>query len=179
VIRCQITNGLAARDESAWIAGLSREADLIQIREPALTTRQLIGLVRRVLALGLRGRILVNDRLDVALAAGAGGVHIRSAGIAPQTVRSIAPEGFLVTVACHSEQDVRDAAGADYAILAPVFSPLSKVDTRRPLALEQLRRICAGIRTPVLALGGITVGNAADCLEAGATGVAGISLFSR
>ncbi|HXJ38833.1 MAG TPA: thiamine phosphate synthase [Bryobacteraceae bacterium] len=177
MIRCQITNGQAARDEDAWLRGLSPEADLIQIREPDLTTRHLAELVRRVLAMKPGARILVNDRLDVALATGAAGVHLKSAGISPEAVRTITPEGFLITVACHNEADVRNAKGADYALLAPIFSPLSKAEDRVPLGLTELNRIAMISPTPILALGGITAFNASLCAEAGAAGIAGISLY--
>lgn len=169
MIRCQIINAQGTP---------SPAADLIQVRDPSLSARDLAQLVRQLLAAGLTGKILVNDRLDVALATGAAGVHLRSRAIPPSLVRSLVPPGFLITVACHSEQDVHDAEGADYALLSPVFSPLSKADARPTLGLAELRRIAAGSRTPVLALGGINEANSALCVEAGAAGVAGISLFT-
>ena len=175
VILYQITNGRAGDDVDAWLRGLSSRADFIQIREAGLTTRELAELVRRVVGMGLR--VLVNDRLDVALAAGAAGVHLRSGGMAAEVVRAVVPAGFVISVACHGEADVRAAAGADYALLAPVFSPLSKQDNRVPLGLAELRRIAGLSEVPILALGGITEANAGVCVEAGAAGVAGISLF--
>ena len=124
-------------------------------------------------------RILVNDRADVAIACGAAGVHLRGNSAAPTQMRRIAPEGFLISVACHSEEDVAAAEGADYAILAPVFAPLSKKDHRVPLGLEKLSAIAGRTRIPVLALGGVTEENARLCMEGGAAGVAGITLFAR
>jgi thiamine-phosphate pyrophosphorylase len=121
----------------------------------------------------------VNDRADIALATGAAGVHLRSGSVSPAEIRRIAPPGFLITVACHGERDVRLCAAADYAIVAPVFSPLSKQDSRAPLGLETLRQIVIRSPVPVIALGGITAVNAALCIEAGAAGVAGITLFGR
>jgi thiamine-phosphate pyrophosphorylase len=169
LIRYQITDGNIAPCVSA---------DFIQIRNAALSARELSARVRAVLAMRLRGAVLVNDRLDVALATGAAGVHLRSDAISPMEVRRVVPAGFLITVACHCEADVQAAEGADYALLSPIFAPLSKSDDRVPLGLEELARIAAGAAVPVLALGGITVGNARLCVEAGAAGVAGISLFS-
>jgi thiamine-phosphate pyrophosphorylase len=169
LIRYQITDGSIAP---------SPDADFIQIRNAALNARELSALVRAVLGLGLRGAVLVNDRLDVALATGAAGVHLRSHAISPLEVRRVVPAGFLITVACHCAADVLAAEGADYALLSPIFAPLSKSDDRMPLGLEELSRIAAGAAVPVLALGGITVANARLCVEAGAAGVAGISLFS-
>lgn len=171
VIRCQITNGEGT-------SRLSPHADLIQIREPAFSTRELAIYVRQALKLKLPGRILVNDRLDVALATGAAGVHLKSNGISPKLVRQLVPKGFLITVACHDLDEVLSAEGADYVLLSPVFSPLSKVDCRRPLGLDELNRIAKISPIPALALGGINEANSASCIEAGADGVAGISLFS-
>ena len=127
--------------------------------------------------MGTHPRVLVNDRVDIALALGAAGVHLRSHSILPSRLRTITPAGFLISVACHSAEDVMDAAQADFAVLAPIFSPLSKVDTRSPLGLAVLREICARSPVPVIALGGITEENSDACVAAGAVGVAGISLF--
>jgi thiamine-phosphate diphosphorylase len=175
VIRYQITDGSAALDEAAWFARLRRDVDFIQIREREFSARQLARMVRTVMALG--PAILVNDRADVAIACGAAGVHLRSHSIAPRIVRRIAPPGFLITVACHNEDDVKRAEGADYAILAPIFKPLSKAAALDPLGLESLQRIASTAPLPVIALGGITESNAARCIEAGASGIAGITLF--
>jgi thiamine-phosphate pyrophosphorylase len=138
----------------------------------------MVALIRQVLGMQLKAKILVNDRLDVALATGAGGVHLRSCAISPKLVRSITPSGFLITVACHSEADVQAAEGADYALLSPIFKPLSKDDDRTPLGVDELARIAAKAPVPVLALGGINEPNSLLCLRAGAAGVAGISLFA-
>jgi thiamine-phosphate pyrophosphorylase len=176
VIRYQITDGTAHLDEARWLAALNPEADFIQIREPHLSTRDLSRLVRRVSSLS---KVVVNDRADVAIACGAAGVHLRGDSVAPALIRSIAPEGFVISVACHSDEDVLRAEGADYAILAPIFKPLSKTDSRPPLGLPALRRIVNRASVPVIALGGITSENAAACIEAGAAGVAGITLLRR
>jgi len=101
--------------------------------------------------------------------------------VSPRLIRSIAPRGFVVTVACHDAEAVFRAAdeGADYAVLAPVFAPLSKPAGMPPLGLDALRAITARARIPVIALGGVTEANAPLCVEAGAAGVAGITLFQR
>ena len=124
-------------------------------------------------------RVLVNDRLDVALAAGAGGVHLGGQSMPVSTVRQLAPRPFVIGVSCHSlgEAIAAESAGADYLLLGPVFETPSKLKYGPPLGLDELRKVNARIRIPVLALGGITVERVRPCLEAGAAGIAGIRIF--
>jgi thiamine-phosphate pyrophosphorylase len=124
-------------------------------------------------------RVLVNDRLDVALAAGAGGVHLGGQSMPVSTVRQLAPHPFVIGVSCHSlgEAIAAESAGADYLLLGPVFETPSKLRYGPPLGLDELRKVNARIRIPVLALGGITVERVRPCLEVGAAGIAGIRIF--
>ncbi len=155
--------------------------DLIQIREKDLGTRPLAELVKAAVesARGVGTRVLVNDRLDVGLAAGAAGVHLGTRSVPPRAVRKHVPAGFLVGVSCHSVEDALEAesAGADYVLLGPVFATPSKLHYGAPLGIEKLREAAGRVKIPVLALGGITVERVRPCLEAGATGIAGISVF--
>ena len=141
-------------------------------------TQNLVGAGQRS-ALPTRPRVLVNDRLDVALAAGAEGVHLGSHSMPVPVVRRVAPRPFVLGVSCHSlvEAQAAESGGADYLVLGPVFETPSKLGYGPPLGLEKLRIVTSRIRIPVLALGGITVERVRPCLEAGASGIAGIRIF--
>ncbi len=154
---------------------------MIQVREKDLSARDLCDLVRRFLAICPQARIIVNSRLDVALALNAHGVHLPAGSPPPSALRPVCPPHFLIGVSCHSIDELQAAAldGADYAFLAPIFPPISKPSSLPPLGLDTLARACKSVSIPVHALGGITESNAGACIEAGAAGVAGISLFGH
>jgi thiamine-phosphate pyrophosphorylase len=168
LIRIQIT--------APGIESYSRNVDYIQVRDHQASARELVRLTRAAMEFA---PVLVNDRADVAIACGAAGVHLRSRSVAPSLIKKLA--STIVSVSCHSAEDVAaaEAEGADYALLAPIFPPLSKSDSRPPLGIAVLRRICSERRIPVIALGGITDENTALCVDAGAAGVAGITAFRR
>lgn len=151
--------------------------EMIQIRAKELSGRALADLVKG--AVSLQGaKILVNTRTDVALACGAHGVHLPSGSIAPSTIRRIAPYGFLIGVSCHTvaELEAAEKGGADFAVYGPVFPSVTK--SVAPIGVEALRHAIAHVRLPVYALGGVTLANAPLCIDAGAAGIAGISLFT-
>lgn len=151
--------------------------EMIQIRAKELGARDLAKLVRSAVTLP-GARILVNARTDVALAYGGQGIHLPAGSIAPSTWRKIVPPGFLIGVSCHTvaELEAAEREGADLAVFGPVFASVTKPVV--PIGLAAFGEAVRSVRLPVYALGGVTAENAPRCIEAGAAGVAGISLFT-
>lgn len=184
MIRYAITDRQQTPDLLATIRNnLADGVDWIQIREKDMPTRELAALVRAALALPnpRATRILVNTRADIAIACHAHGAHLTSDSPPPSEFRRIAPPGFLIGVSCHTESELirAESEGADFAVYGPVFPPRSKAPTTPPIGLAGLAAGCQSVIMPVLALGGITTENAASCIEAGAAGIAAITLFQR
>lgn len=159
--------------------------DWIQIREKDLSGRELAKLSERAIRLAESGSgILVNDRLDVALVTSAAGVHLGEHSLPPDQAKKLMAqrgrrENFLVGASAHSLEGARQAeqAGADYIIFGPVHATPSKAGFGPPQGIEQLKDLCRHLKIPVLAIGGITLKNAGDCIAAGAAGIAAIRLF--
>jgi thiamine-phosphate pyrophosphorylase len=157
------------------LAGVAPGRVAVQLREKDVGGRDLLALAR---ALGqvchARGQLLlVNDRVDVALAAGADGVHLPSAGIPPAEARRLLGPDALVGVSCHSAAEVRRAleGGASYATFGPVHDTPSKRLYGPPVGVEALRA-AARLGLPLVALGGIDAARAPEAFGAGAAGVA-------
>ena len=166
---------LVAQARYAADAGI----DLIQVRERDLDAGALAALVTDLLAVtkGTSTRLVVNDRLDVALACGADGVHLRGDSIPIAAARRLAPAGFLVGRSVHRVDEAIAAAGADYLIAGTLFPSASKPGTAGWLGIEGLRSIVQAVDLPVLAIGGIAGRRIREVAAAGAAGFAAISLF--
>jgi len=168
-------------------AAIAAGADWVQIREHDLPARELLALVRgAVEESGGAARVIVNDRLDVAIAAGAAGVHLGERSVpAGEVVRwcrsGNAPPEFLVGVSCHSLEEAREAngAGASYVFFGPVFDTPSKRSFGQPQGIARLAEVCRSVRLPVIAIGGVNEENGAECIRAGAAGIAAIRLFQE
>jgi thiamine-phosphate pyrophosphorylase len=209
-ILCYVTNrrGLQASSQPDWIEALLENislaaaagVDWIQLREKDLSGKQSALLVREALnrvsrlpsqpkaAARKLARVLVNDRLDVALAAQAGGLHLGENSLpvgeakrllfSSPAAQTLAPD-FLLGVSCHSLEAAQSAAssGANYIFFGPVFATPSKAAYGSPQGLDRLATVCSSVNIPVLAIGGITLANISSCLSAGASGIAAIRLF--
>ncbi len=189
------------------VAIASAGVDWVQIREKDLSARDLTALTRDVFRSTARHsktlpgatRILINDRVDVTLAERADGVHLGESGLPANEVKRLieqygsfrvaqallpvpappAPRNFLLGVSCHSLEGAKSAAanGASYIFFGPIFATPSKARFGEPQGVNRLAEVCRAVSLPVLAIGGITVENAAACFHAGAAGIAAIRLF--
>lgn len=130
---------------------------------------------------GSQTRVLVNDRSDIARAAGADGVHLTTQSLPADVVRRTYGSEFLIGVSTHSREEALTAqlGGADFIVFGPVFDTESKRVFGEPQGVEKLREVTSELKNfPVLAIGGITMDNVEACLEAGASGVAAIRLLN-
>jgi len=169
---------VVARVAEAGRAGVH----IVQIRQRTLDGGPLLTLVQRCVAAlaGTRTRLVVNDRLDVALAAGAHGVHLRGDSMPAPRVRSIAPRGLLIGRSVHTVAEAAAAAtggGIDYLVFGTTFSTPSKPG-RAGAGVEALAAVVAATSVPVLAVGGVAVNRLADVARSGAAGFAAIGLFT-
>jgi thiamine-phosphate pyrophosphorylase len=172
--------GVLRRVRASAAAGV----DWVQIREKDLSGRDLLGLAREAVVAGGGARVIVNDRVDVALASGAAGMHLGRESLGARDVVSWcragnAPANFMVGVSCHSLEEAREAesAGAAYIFFGPVFDTPSKRGMGEPQGVARLGEICRDVGIPVLAIGGLSEENAGDCIRAGAAGIAAIRMF--
>ena len=183
---------LLARIRAAAMAGI----DAIQLREKDLTARELVELgcgaaeiIRETNSSGISPcvtKLLINSRVDIAIACGADGVHLRSDDISAAEARSVFVQAGVaqpvIAVSCHTvnEVELAEGSGAEFAVFGPVFEKSGTA--ARAAGISELRRACQQRRAakpqmPVLALSGVDLDNAAQCMRAGASGIAAIRLF--
>lgn len=166
--------GILAVVEAAVRGGVT----CVQLREKSLDTRAFVERARALKAwlLPLGVPLLINDRVDVALACGADGVHVGQNDMAPEDVRRLMPRGLIgLSVESLAQLDAAERAPVDYYGISPVFATRSKHDAAPALGLDGLRAIRAGTRRPLVAIGGIDASNAAQVMAAGADGLAVVS----
>jgi thiamine-phosphate pyrophosphorylase len=206
IVVCYVTDRLALGAVHATAELLEKVrlavqagADCVQIREKDLPGDALLNLTRDAIAVANAAAsrvpngvarvyvpVYVNDRLDVALAAGAAGVHLGGESLpVGDVVRwcrgGNASTGFQIGVSCHSLDDAREAerAGASYVFFGPVFDTPSKQAFGASQGVERLAEVCAAVQIPVIAIGGVNAQNAPACLRAGASGIAAIRMFQE
>ena len=164
-------------DQAKW--AVTSNVDLIQVRERDLEAADLARLVSDIVRVTRRSgtHVVVNDRVDVALACGADGVHLRHDSVRAEAVRTIAPAGFLVGRSVHSLEEAEGAGPVDYLIAGTVFPTPSKPAASPILGLDGLAEVVQAVAVPVLAIGGITRERLDEVAAIGAAGAAGIGLF--
>lgn len=185
---------ILAKIEGAVGAGV----DWVQIREKEMPARDLLAIARAAVVTANLQRptreekdrheplVLVNDRLDVALAAEAAGIHLGRQSLRARDVIGWRRSGkrtadFMVGLSCHSIDELRQAedAGVDYAFFGPIFDTPAKRRFGPPLGIAKLAAACQATRLRVIAIGGVTLENSAECLHAGARGIAAIRMFQQ
>jgi thiamine-phosphate pyrophosphorylase len=156
--------------------------DMVQIRERDLSARDVFFLAQILtkIAVDTSTKILVNDRADIAACTGAG-VHLTTRSLTVDVARRVFGPQMLVGVSTHNLEEVEAAekGGADFVVFGPIFETSSKAEYGPPVGIDELDKVTSSVTIPVLALGGIKRTNYLDVLEAGAAGIAGISMFTE
>jgi thiamine-phosphate diphosphorylase len=163
-------SGLIARASYAVQGG----ATCIQLRLKEISARDIVGLARELVQ-SVSVPVIVNDRADIAIAAGAAGVHLGADDVPVSAVRVFAPEGFIIGASVGEDSEIGNSEGADYVGIGPVFGTASKRDAGDAIGVEGFARLAMATGLPAVAIGGITAANAASAIAAGAAGVAAIA----
>ena len=167
--------GITARALAAMRGG----ATMIQVRLKHVDARSLAE-VARALVIAVPIPVVINDRVDVAMAVGAAGVHVGADDLPVAAVRRITPPGFIVGVSVGSDIEAAAATGADYVGIGPVYGSGSKLDAGGAIGVSEFGRLASVVRLPAVAIGGITAETAPPVMAAGATGIAVIAaIFGR
>ena len=164
-------------------AAVAAKIDLLQIREKRLRVNVLHELSASAAKItrGSATRLLINDRSDIAFAVGADGVHLTTQSLPADVVRRTFGDDFLIGASTHSLEEAEGArtSGADFVVFGPVFNTPNKRQYVEPQGLGSLEKVASALSPfPVLALGGVMTGNVAECIQAGARGIAGIRMFN-
>lgn len=165
--------------EEIAAAAVAGGATAVQLREKELTTRELVAIAARTLALTRAAGVplIIDDRVDIALATDADGVHLGPDDLSVADARRLLGPRKIVGASAGTEAEAAAAErdGADYLGVGSVFGTASKADAGKPIGIDTMRRIVRAVRIPIVAIGGITHANAAEAIGAGAAGVAVIS----
>jgi len=163
-------NGLIERCRAVALGG----ATCIQLRLKDFSARDLVALTHELVRqVGVP--VIVNDRADVAIAAGAAGVHLGPEDLPVGAVRKFAPEGFIIGASVGNDEERDGSRGADYVGVGPVFSTGSKKDAGSAIGVAEFKRLAAATGLPAVGIGGINASNAREVIDAGAAGVAAIT----
>jgi thiamine-phosphate diphosphorylase len=183
-IICVVTDarGDTVRTVARIRAAADAGVDFIQIREPLLPARALLELTRQAcdIVQGTSTRIVVNDRLDVALPANAHGVHLRGSSYSAARVRATVTGELLIGRSVHDLDEAvfaEQEGGCNYLLFGTVFPSANKPEGHRIAGLQALNEVCARVTLPVIAIGGITRATAGNIPRTGAAGIAAIGLF--
>ncbi len=171
--------GRGRHHEEMAAAAIAGGATVLQLREKTATTRQFLEMAQRTLTITRRAGVplIINDRVDIAQAIDADGVHVGPEDLPVAVARHLLGPNRIVGASAGTEAEARAAEkdGADYLGVGSVFGTSSKPDAGSPIGVEALRRIAQAVRIPIVAIGGITHTNAPEAIRAGAAGVAVIS----
>jgi thiamine-phosphate pyrophosphorylase len=162
--------GLIARA----VASAEGGATSIQLRLKDVAARDLVVLARELVK-AVPVPVIVNDRADVAIAAGAAGVHLGPDDVPVKAIRSFVPPGFIIGTSVGLDEEIENAAGADYVGIGPVFDTGSKSDAGSAIGVREFSRLAVATGLPAVGIGGITPENARLVMDAGAAGVAAIA----
>jgi thiamine-phosphate pyrophosphorylase len=153
-------------------------ATSVQVRLKTATPREVVEITRAIMA-RTSVPVIVNDRADIALAAGAAGVHVGEADLPVAAIRRFAPADFIIGASLGSDTELENAKGADYVGIGPVFGSDSKSNAGGAIGVDGFERLAAMVEVPALAVGGITADRALQITVHGAIGVAVINAIFR
>ena len=153
-------------------------ATSVQVRLKTAPPREVVEITRAIIA-RTSVPVIVNDRADIALAAGAAGVHVGEADLPVAAIRRFAPANFIIGASVGSDAELANARGADYVGIGPVFGSDSKSDAGNAIGVDGFRRLAGMVKVPAVAVGGITADRALQITVHGAAGVAVINSIFR